>query len=562
MRTLVVTAWTLDRSRMVAQMALLVVAGLIGGAGLALLIPIVNAVAGPSDAITLPVVGAVGTGSLPLWVLLAAFVALVAGQALIQRAATVNSAQLQQRVVDRLRHDAFAAILIAKWSFVVGLRRTDIIQVVTMGASRSGMALDQMVNGSVKLVLVLATAVVALVVDPLVAALAILGIGVMAAAQASGIAPAHRLGRLLGERHRELQAVVTDSLDSLRLVRAHDASELWVDRLAAAFSGTREVQLANTERMTTISALTSVGTAAAAALLVGVSVWAGLEPAGIVVMVVLIGRLSSQATAVVRIATQLANSLPAVGDITRLTADARGAVEAPGSADRSGDPHLDPHLDPGAPLVEFRNVSFTYPSSGGGVRNLDLVVPRGAITALSGVSGAGKSTTADLALGLLEPDSGEVRVGGQSLSPGDLAWWRGHVAYVPQESLLLPGTLRDNLAWSTPHAVTDAECLEALHRSVASFVDHLPDGLDTELGDRGVRLSGGERQRVAIARALLRRPELLVLDEATSALDDDTEAAVLDTIANLVPAVTVLVIAHRRTTLDIADHVVRIVGPT
>ena len=111
MRTLVVTAWTLDRSRMVAQMALLVVAGLIGGAGLALLIPIVNAVAGPSDAITLPVVGAVGTGSLPLWVLLAAFVALVAGQALIQRAATVNSAQLQQRVVDRLRHDAFAAIL-------------------------------------------------------------------------------------------------------------------------------------------------------------------------------------------------------------------------------------------------------------------------------------------------------------------------------------------------------------------------------------------------------------------------------------------------------------------
>lgn len=557
MRTLVVTAWTLDRSRMVAQMLLLVVAGFIGGVGLALLIPIVNAVAGPGDAITLPVVGAVGTGSLPLWVLLAAFVALVAVQALIQRAATVNSARLQQRVVDRLRHDAFAAILAAKWSFVVGLRRTDIIQVVTMGASRSGMALDQMVNGSVKLVLVLATAIVALVVDPLVAALAIIGIGFMAAAQASGIAPAHRLGRLLGERHRELQAVVTDSLDSLRLVRAHDASGLWVDRLAAAFSGTRQVQLATTERMTTISALTSVGTAAAAALLVGVSVWAGLEPAGIVVMVVLVGRLSSQTTALVRIATQLANSLPAVGDITRLAADAHRAVEVPGSAGRSGDPHL----DPSAPLVEFCDVSFAYPSSGGGVRNLDLVVPRGAITALSGVSGAGKSTTADLALGLLAPDSGEVRVGGQPLLSGDLAWWRGHVAYVPQESLLLPGTLRDNLAWSTPHAVTDAECLEALHRSVASFVDQFPEGLDTVLGDRGVRLSGGERQRVAIARALLRQPELLVLDEATSALDDDTEAAVLDTIANLVPAVTVLVIAHRRTTLDIADHVVRIAGP-
>ncbi len=122
----------------------------------------------------------------------------------------------------------------------------------------------------------------------------------------------------------------------------------------------------------------------------------------------------------------------------------------------------------------------------------------------------------------------------------------------------MAGTLRDNLVWSVQHEVSDEECLAALDRAAALFVRDLPDGLDTLLGDRGVRLSGGERQRVAIARALLRRPALLVLDEATSSLDDDTEAAVLDTIAALVPAMTVLVIAHRRTTLDMAQHVVRI----
>lgn len=556
-RTLVAAAWSLDRTRVVTQMTLLVVSGFIGGASVALLVPIVNSVAGPTNAIALPVIGTVGTGSVPLWVLLVAFVALAALLAGVQRTSAVNSARLQQQVVDRLRHDAFAAVLDARWSFVVGMRRSDITEVVTVGASRSGLAVNQLVLASVSAVLAVTTAVIAVLVDPLVALIAVVGVAVMAVAQASGIRPAHRLGRMLGERNRELQAVVGDSLDSLRLVRAHEASGVWVDRLAVAFGGARAVQLANVERMSTVSALTSVGTATAAAALVGVAVWAGMEPAAIAVMVVLIGRLSGQVSGVVRSMTMLANSLPAVGDIRRLTDDARAAREAPAVADAAGAPRpLAEGVD--TPLVEFRKVSYTYPSSGRGVAGLDFVVPRGRVTALAGPSGAGKSTTADLALGLLAPDEGQVVVAGEPLRAEDLGWWRHHVAYVPQESLLLAGTLRDNLVWSTPRPVTDAECLDALARAAAHFVHRLPDGLDTVLGDRGVRLSGGERQRVAIARALLRRPELLVLDEATSSLDDETEAAVHDTIASLAPAVTVLVIAHRRTTLDLADHIVRI----
>jgi ATP-binding cassette subfamily C protein len=130
---------------------------------------------------------------------------------------------------------------------------------------------------------------------------------------------------------------------------------------------------------------------------------------------------------------------------------------------------------------------------------------------------------------------------------------------VPQETVLVPGTLRDNLVWSVPGGADDAACWEALQRAAADFTERLTDGLDTELGDRGIRLSGGERQRVAIARALLRKPTLLVLDEATSSLDDVTEAAVLRTVTALTPSVTVLVIAHRQSTIDAAHHVVHLV---
>ena len=555
LKLLIGTTWALDRRRVVTQMVLLVVSGVIGGFGLLLLVPIVNSVAGDASSLSIPVFGNLGVGSIDLWVLLVGFIVVAVLQAAVARATALNSTRLQHNVVDRLRQEAFEAVLTARWAFVLALRRSDIIQVVTIGASRSGMAVEQLVRGSVLLVLALVTAAISILVEPVVGSLAVVAVVVVAVVRSTGIRPAHRLGRMFSTRSQEMQAVVTDSLDSLRLVRAHDASDLWAERLADAFAGTREVQIANTQRMSTLSAVTSVGLAVGVSALVLVSVAAGVEPAAIVVMVILISRLNSQVTSVLTMGTQLANSLPAVGDIRALTEQAREAVEHPAAATSSRSSLV---VEQSGPLVEFRDVSFAYGGTGGGVRNLDLVIPHGRITALTGPSGAGKSTTADLVLGLLEPDGGQVLVAGEVLQREDLSWWRQHVAYVPQETLLLPGTLRDNLVWSVNRTVTDAECDQALGQAAAVFVDGLPDGLNTVLGERGVRLSGGERQRVAIARALLRQPTLLVLDEATSSLDDETEVAVLDTIAGLTPAVTVLVVAHRRTTLDLADHVIRI----
>jgi ABC-type multidrug transport system fused ATPase/permease subunit len=261
--TLVRTAWAFDRRRVMTQMVLSALSGVLGGAGLVLLVPIVNSVAGETDQMSVPLFGSIGIGSWPLAGLLGLFVALVSVQAVISRTSALNSARLQQQVVDRLRHGAFESILMARWSFVLGMRRSDIVQVVTAGASRSGMAVQQVMNGSVALVLALATAVVAVAVAPLVGSVAVVLVVIMAVLQGTGVRPASRLGRQFSDRSRSLQAVITDSLDSLRLVRAHDASGIWVDRLADAFTSTREVQIANTERMSTIAALSSVGMAVA-----------------------------------------------------------------------------------------------------------------------------------------------------------------------------------------------------------------------------------------------------------------------------------------------------------
>jgi ATP-binding cassette subfamily C protein len=546
-RTLIAVAWHRSPSRLIAQLALLLAAGFAGGVSMLLLIPIVNSLTAST---TVPGLG-VQLSTVPLPLLLAGFVLLVAVSAAVTRSSTLNAARLNQEVVDRLRADAFAAILAARWTFVLERNRSDILAVVATGASRAGFALSQLLSGAITVTIAIVTAVVALIVQPTLAGIAIAGTLVLGAVLATSVRPAYRIGETFSVRTRALQSAMTDSLDSLRLVRAHDAAGVWQAEVVTAFGDVREVQLAHVRRTSRIGALSQVGLAAAASMLVMFAVWLDVAPATIVIVLLLVARLARSVQSIASTAQQIANSLPAVGDIQSLTRLAQAAQEHPASPEELPDPV------PGAPLVALRGVTFQYPNGGGGLTDLTLEIPTGRITALTGPSGSGKSTTADFVLGLLAPDEGVVLIEGRPLTDARLRAWRRRIGYVPQETLLVPGTLRHNLTWSVGD-LDDAVCWQALDRCAAHFARELPDGLDTLLGDRGVRLSGGERQRIAIARALLRNPDLLVLDEATSALDDETEAAIMEVIAGLTPAVTVLLIAHRATTVAVADHVVRL----
>ena len=175
------------------------------------------------------------------------------------------------------------------------------------------------------------------------------------------------------------------------------------------------------------------------------------------------------------------------------------------------------------------------------------------MVALAGASGGGKTTLIDLLMVLYEPTHGEIELDGRPLSHFDVRSWRKKIGYVPQESVLFDATIRENLLWSVESA-NDAEMIRACQLAYADdFIRELPQGYDTLVGNRGVRLSGGQRQRVALARAILRKPELLILDEATSALDSQSELYIQQAIEEISKETTVLVVAHRLSTIAKAD---------
>jgi ABC-type multidrug transport system fused ATPase/permease subunit len=241
-------------------------------------------------------------------------------------------------------------------------------------------------------------------------------------------------------------------------------------------------------------------------------------------------------------------------DASRLTSDATlHARVAEGL--RSGHPDF-------VSSIQLADVEVWYPDAQSpAIQAVSLAVPAGGSLAIVGSTGAGKSTLADLILGVLLPDGGSVAIGGRSPSLA-ISEFPGAITYVPQDISIINGTIRDNVALGLPpDLVLEDRVWEALARSqLALFLRDQRDGLDTVVGESGVRLSGGQRQRLGLARALYSRPKMIVLDEATSALDAETEQSVSDALANLEGEVTLVIIAHRLATIRHCDQVAYLSG--
>jgi subfamily B ATP-binding cassette protein MsbA len=225
---------------------------------------------------------------------------------------------------------------------------------------------------------------------------------------------------------------------------------------------------------------------------------------------------------------------------------------APEITDQLGARELPPFRD----AVRYEHVKFAYESGQPVLHDLSFEIARGQVVALVGSSGAGKSTTMDLLARFYDPDEGRITFDGIDLREAAVASLRSQLGIVTQETILFHDTVRNNIAYGSPGA-SDSEIRMAAEAAHAlEFVQRLPLGFDAVIGERGAKLSGGERQRLAIARALLRNPPILLLDEATSSLDTESERLVQDALERLMRDRTVLVIAHRLSTVQHADRIV------
>ncbi|MER6081491.1 ABC transporter ATP-binding protein [Streptomyces sp. NPDC001833] len=289
-----------------------------------------------------------------------------------------------------------------------------------------------------------------------------------------------------------------------------------------------------------------VAVLAAAALVSYYGVW-GVTPGDVVMLSAFLTTLTNSTTTLTSLAPVITKGLESVRSVGEV-------LQAPELEDNEG--RAEVSAVRGA--VAFEQVGFEYEDAGrAAVAEFSLDVAPGETVALVGASGAGKSTVLNLVIGFIRPTSGRLLLDGTDMSGLDLRTYRRFVSVVPQESILFDGTVRENVAYGMEDEADEEAVRAALRDANAlEFVDQLPHGLDTVVGERGARLSGGQRQRLAIARALIRDPRVLVLDEATSALDTRSEALVQQALARLLRGRTTFVVAHRLSTVRGADRIV------
>ena len=261
-----------------------------------------------------------------------------------------------------------------------------------------------------------------------------------------------------------------------------------------------------------------------------------------------------------RLMPMLQQSYAAIATIRGTEASLREVIEL---LDQPDEPVQSGELISFENNIQLAGVEFQYPTTSAPVlRKVDLTIAKGSRIGLYGATGGGKSTTLDVIMGLLSPTGGRLLVDGVEITEERQVSWRRHVAHVPQSIYLSDGTIAENIAFGFPRGQIDVERLHMSARSaqIADTIESWPDGYNTRVGERGVRISGGQRQRIGVARALYKRADLIILDEATSALDNKTESALIAAIESLGPDVTIIMVAHRLSTLKNCDWLVEIEG--
>lgn len=542
------------RVMVLALLVSMVLGGLTEGIGILLLVPLLQIIQGAvvSDNVLLQgLLGALTNLGIPVTTvgLLTTFLLLIGFRSVVQYARDLLGAGLQHRLVDQLRLRCFSSLLKAEWRWVAAGRQSDHANLLLTDVSRVGMGLHFGLGLLATLATMLAYLLAALALSWKLTVLALLSGGVVLWLLSGQRRKALQLGQSLGSANRAMHGNVQESLAGIKLAKILGNEKRQLKKYRQVVSELRQEQLQFVASTSLSRALFQFG---GAAILAGY-LYAGLVTFNtpmpeLLTLVLVFSRLIPMFASAQQQYQHWLHALPAKQEIDQLLAECQDSAEP--------ECPVEPAHWPVAESICLERIVVRYTERDRpALDDLSVCFPAQTTTAIMGASGAGKSTLADILMGLLTPDEGVLRVDGVAVVDSDRLRWRHSVVYVPQEVFLFNDTVRNNLLWGQSGASDDV-LAEALRRAAADFIFSLPQGLDTVVGDGGVRLSGGERQRLALARALLRKPSLLILDEATSALDVENEERVRAAIENLQGDMTVVIIGHRLPTLEHADQVI------
>jgi ATP-binding cassette, subfamily C, bacterial len=536
---------------------MMVFLGLTEGVGLVMLIPLLHLIGfdggGTSDKTSLLVNAFFDKTGLPcsLETVLCAYMIIVGTHAIASRYLEVLTARLSFGYTQFMQDLIYNAFARAEWLFSTQMGGANLIRVLTSDLVRAGYATRQLLELIATVLLTLIYLGVILSVSSVLPLFVIASIAVIFLSLRPGNRQAHNLGEVYQREISNLYFATNEHVSGIKVAKSYGLES----EHATRFSVITKQVAAKGIRFLQVDAATQMYHRVGAAIALSAFFYIGakliaLPSSSLIFVVFVFARLSPKVSLIQHYTQYIDNWLPAY----------RAAILMLDQFEVSGESPPPPLVRP-LPFrsaIRLSQVSFSYNGNGGGkaLNNIDLVIPARHTIAVVGSSGSGKTTLADLIMGLVAPTDGTIYIDGKPLAGEMFYNWRSSIGYVPQETFLFNDTIRGNLLLVKPGA-EEWELWEALQYAAAdTFVKAFLDGLDTVVGDRGVRLSGGERQRIALARALLRKPTVLILDEATSSLDRENEQRILDAIEGLHGELTMVIIAHRLSTIRKADSIV------
>ena len=546
------------RGRSAAAVAAVLVAGLMDGLGLSMLLSMLslatrtdaNAALSLPERVAMRVVDVLGLPATAP-VLLTLAVVLIACKAALSLLANRQVGYAVAHIATDLRLALVHAVMAARWRHYLQQSAGRLGNAVATEAQRASEAFQYAVEMAALLLNSLIYLGIALSISWQAGVAAGIAGGVLLVALQSLIRNSRRAGQQQTELLKSLLSAIGRQLAAAKPLKAM-AREGHIDALIA--DQTRRLMRAIRRQVISKEALMALQEPLLA-ILVAIGFFLSLVVlqmplAAVLVMLFLLARVVSFLSKAQRAYQQVVVRESAYWSL----------VDATGAAAAQSEPRGGQRSAQLSESIRFDAVRFGHGDGRTLFEDVTLTVPARGLTLIVGPSGAGKTTLLDLVVGLLQPDAGRILIDGVALGEIDLRGWRRQIGYVPQDSVMVDESVSYNVALGE-HGLGEAEVCDALRAADAlGFVEAMPEGLATSVGEGGSRLSGGQRQRLAIARALVHKPRLLILDEATSNLDPEAQAAVVETVRHLKGSLAILAVAHQGPLMEAADRVYRLTG--